>query len=166
MCPSSPTRLAWCALVIALLAPRALEARRAPPRPGPVEIQVMGGRGPGVTDALRARMREQVVRQVRVLSEARLLPSPYGYVVDGSIETVQIVERPDGVELTCRVRLILSGRRSGAMLLMTQGEASLRSARRSLKPAQREQLVHEVLEGAVRAASDELLQHYQAQRKS
>lgn len=94
---SPSTRLALCAttaLVIALLAPRALEARRAPLRPGPIEVQQMGGRGAGATDALRLRMREQVARHVRVLSEAHLLASPHGYVVDGSIESLQLVERP------------------------------------------------------------------------
>lgn len=63
------------------------------------------------------------------------------------------------------MRLILSGRRSGAMLAMTSGAATVRGGRR-LTPAQRERLVNEVLEGAVRAASDELVQHFQAQRKS
>jgi hypothetical protein len=158
------------ALALVLLAPRALEARRAPPRPGPIEVQQMGGRATtGVTDALRERMREQVARHVRALTEARLLSSPHGYLVDGSIQTVHVVERPDGLEVSCGVRLILSARRSGAMLVMTSGEATVRGGRRGSRAtsaALRERLVNEVLDGAVRAASDELLQHFQAQRKS
>jgi hypothetical protein len=115
-------------------------------------------------------MREQVARNVRALTEARLLTSPHGYVVDGSIDTMQIVERADGLEVTFGVRLILSARRSGAMLAMTSGEATLRARRQ--KPAARgrerelDHLLNEVLDGAVRAASDELLLHFQAQRKS
>jgi hypothetical protein len=148
-----------------LLAPRPLEARRAPTRPGPIEVQEMGGRAPAATEALRATMREQVAHHIHALADARLLTSPQGYVVDGSIDNLQIAERPDGLEVTCGVRLILSARRSGAMLAMTSGEASVR-ARRGQKPAARERLVNEVLDGAVRAASDELLLHFQARRKS
>jgi hypothetical protein len=152
-----------------LLAPLPLEARRAPTRPGPIEVQEMGGRAPGASEALRARMREQVARHVRALVEARLLTSPAGYVVDGSIDTLQVTERLDVLEVTCGVRLILSARRSGAMLAMTSGEASAR-ARRGQKPVARDReldrLIADVLDGAVRAASDELLLHFQARRKS
>jgi hypothetical protein len=164
----SPKRSVLCATILSIvvsMAPRALEARRAPTRPGPVEVQAMGGSAPGVTDALRAHMREQVARQVRALADARLLTSPQGYVVDGSIQTLQVVERADALDVSCGVRLILSARRSGAILVMTSGEASVR-ARRSARPALRERLLQEVLEGAVHAASDELLQHFQARRKS
>jgi hypothetical protein len=55
------------------------------------------------------------------------------------------------------------------MIAMTSGEASVRGARRGARTAAaglRERLVNEVLDGAVRAASDELIQHFQAQRKS
>ncbi|HTA18609.1 MAG TPA: hypothetical protein VK989_04920, partial [Polyangia bacterium] len=115
---------------------------------------------------LRARMRERVAHHLRALIDGHLLTAPQGYVVDGSIDTLTIVERPDGLEVSCAVRLILSARRSGAMLLMTTGQASLRSPRRAVGAAADGRLEVEVLDGAVRAASDELVQHFEARRKT
>lgn len=165
----SPTHLRLCAaagFVVTLFAPETPQARRAAPGPGPVQVQPMGARAPAATNAMRARMREDVARHLRTLTEARLLVSPQGYLVDGSIDTLEVVERPDAVEISCGVRLILSSRRSGAMLAMTSGRASFRNPRSALKPALRERLELEVLDGAVRAASEELVQHFEARRKS
>jgi hypothetical protein len=151
-----------------LFAPETPQARRAPRGPGPVVVQAMGARAPAATEAMRARMRDQVARNLRVLTEARLLSSPAGYVVDGSIDAFVVVDRTDNVEITCAVRLILSGRRSGAMVAMTSGQASYSDPdpRRPLKPALRERLETEVLDDAVRAASEELVQHFESRRKS
>ena len=40
---------------------------------------------------MRARMRELLARQLRVLTEARLLVAPTGYLVDGSIDSFTAV---------------------------------------------------------------------------
>ena len=89
-------------------------------------------------------------------------------VVDGSIDSFDVIERPRAVEVSCGVRLILSGRRSGAMVAMTSGHASYSDpdARRPLKGVQRDRVELEVLDEAVRAASEELVEHLQARRKS
>jgi hypothetical protein len=175
-----PRQLAF-AFALAALAPsaagaRATTARRGAARPAQVrarvavapalEVEEMGARAPTATDALRARMRERVAHHLRALTESRLLTAPQGYVVDGSIDTLTIVARPDGLEVSCAVRLILSARRSGAMLLMTTGQATLKSPRRAVGVTGDERLELEVLDGAVRAASDELVQHFEARRKT
>ena len=165
----SPTHLRLCVIasfVMTLLAPESPQAR--PPRPGAFEVQPIGARASAATDVMRARMRVEVARHLRVLTDAQLLTSPAGYVVDGSIDTFDVVERPRAVEISCGVRLILSGRRSGAMVAMTSGQASYSDPdpRHPLKPALRSQLELEVLDEAVRAASEELVEHLQARRKS
>jgi hypothetical protein len=175
-----PRQLAF-AFALAALAPgsagaRPATARRASPRPAQVrarppaapvvEVEQMGARAASATDALRVRMRERVAHHLRLLTEDRLLTAPQGYVVDGGIDTLTIVERPDGVEVSCAVRLVLSARRSGAMLLMTTGQASLKGPRRAVAGAPDERLELEVLDGAVRAASEELVQHFEARRKT
>jgi hypothetical protein len=124
-----------------------------------LEVQTMGARATAATDAMRARMREHVARQLRVLVEGRVLNSPHGYLVDGSIDTLEIVTSADALEISCSVRLILSARRSGAMLAMTTGQATFKSARRSRPPAEAH-LELEVLDSAVRAAGDELISHF------
>ncbi len=131
-----------------------------------LEVEEMGARAATATDALRARMRERVAHHLRALIDGHLLTAPQGYVVDGSIDTLTIVEHPDGIEVSCAVRLILSARRSGAMLLMTTGQASLKSPRHSVGAAADGRLELEVLDGAVRAASEELVQHFEARRKT
>jgi hypothetical protein len=119
----------------------------------------MGARAAAATDAMRARMREHVARQLRVLVEGRVLNSPRGYLVDGSIDALEIVTSADALEISCSVRLILSARQSGAMLAMTTGQATFKSARRSRPPAETH-LELEVLDSAVRAAGDELISHF------
>ena len=128
----------------------------------------MGARAPAATAAMKEHMRVEVARHLRVLTDQRLLSSPAGYVVDGSIDAFVVVDRPDNVEITCGVRLILSGRRTGAMVAMTSGQATYSDPgpRRPLKPALRERIVTEVLDDAVRAASEELVQHFESRRKS
>jgi hypothetical protein len=178
-----PRQLAF-AFALAALAPgsagaRPTMARRTAARPAQVrarapvapvapalEVEEMGARAAAATDALRARMRERVAHHLRALIDGHLLTAPQGYVVDGSIDTLTIVERPDGLEVSCAVRLILSARRSGAMLLMTTGQASLSSPRHAAGSAADGRFELEVLDGAVRAASDELVQHFEARRKT
>ena len=175
-----PRQLAF-AFALAALAPgsagaRPATARRAAARPAQVrarapvapalEVEEMGARAASATDALRAHMRERVAHHLRALIDGHLLTAPQGYVVDGSIDMLAMVERPDGLEVSCAVRLILSARRSGAMLLMTTGQASLRSSRHAVGSAADGRVELEVLDGAVRAASDELVQHFEARRKT
>jgi hypothetical protein len=171
-----PRQLAF-AFALAALAPgsagarpttarRAAQVRARAPLAPALEVEEMGARAATATDALRARMRERVAHHLRALTEGRLLTAPQGYIVDGSIDTLTIVERPDGLEVSCAVRLILSARRSGAMLLMTTGQASLKSPRHAVSGATDGRLELEVLDGAVRAASDELVQHFEARRKT
>jgi hypothetical protein len=131
-----------------------------------IDVEEIGAHAAAATDAMRARVREHVARQLRVLVDGRLLTAARGYVVDGSIETLELVERPDGLELACTVRLILSARRSGAMVAMATGQATLKNGRHPLKAGQQGHLELEVLDGAVRAASDELVQHFESHRKS
>lgn len=125
-----------------------------------IEVQPMGARAAAATDAMRARMREHVARQLHVLVEGRLLTAPRGYLVDGSIDALDVHVDADALEISCSVRLILSARRSGAMLAMTTGQATVTNARRMLKPAVETRLELEVLDDAVRAASDELISHF------
>jgi hypothetical protein len=141
-------------------------ARRAPAAAPPVEVKAMGARALAATDAMRARMRDEVTRRLRELAERRVQTSPYGYLVDGSIDALDVVQKPDALEISCSVRLILSARRSGAILLMTTGQAMLKDARRAPKPATLTRLELDALDGAVRAASDELVQHLETRRKS
>jgi hypothetical protein len=135
----------------------AAEVRRRAPT---LDVQAMGATAAAVTDTMRARMREHVARQLRPLVDGRLLTSSRGYLVDGSIDELEVVVNAGGVEISCSVRLILSARRSGAMLLMTNGQATFKNARRGLKPAAEYRLELEVLDEAVRAASDELVSHF------
>ena len=169
-------------LLAILLAARGAQARPHAPRRRAdasrsraasvtLDVEAIGARAAGATDAMRARVRDHVAHHLRVLTEARLLASPRGYVVDGSIEALAVVDRPDGVEISGVVRLILSARASGAMLAMSTGQATLRQAApknggRPLPAAQAERFELEVLDGAVRAASDELVQHFELRRKS
>jgi hypothetical protein len=173
--PHLPRVLASALVLVALLLPAGpAGARRsadraergAAPEPPTLVVQPMGARAPAATDVLRARMREHVARQLRPLIDGRVLTSPQGYVVDGSIDTLDIVARADGLEISCSVRLILSARRSGAMLAMTTGQAMLKDGRRARGAAAEARLAVEVLDGAVRAASEELLEHFEARRKT
>jgi hypothetical protein len=133
---------------------------RAPATTVPsLEVQTMGARAAAATDAMRARMREHVARQLRVLVKGRVLNSPHGYLVDGSIDALEIVTSGDALEISCSVRLILSARQSGTMLAMTTGQATFKSARRPRPPAGAH-LELEVLDNAVRAAGDELISHF------
>ena len=127
-----------------------------------LDVQPMGARAVAATDGMRARMREHVAQQLRVLVEGRLLTAHRGYLVDGSIDTldVHVDVGADALEISCSVRLILSARRSGAMLAMTTGQATVTNARRILKPAAETRLELEALDGAVRAAGDELISHF------
>src|SRR5262249_12818897 len=113
---------------------------------------------------------DAVERQLRVLTETHVLASPQGYLVDGSIDALDVVVHPDLLEITCSVRLILSARRSGAMLAMTSGQATVQHQRRNPRAAATLALLPpmqlEALDGAVRAASDELIQHFEQHRKS
>jgi hypothetical protein len=158
-----------CALALgAVVLPSGGASARRPARdaaavraPAPtLDVQAMGATAAAVTDAMRARMREHVARQLRPLVDGRLLTSTRGYLVDGSIDKLEVVVSADGLEISCSVRLILSARRSGAMLLMTNGQATFKNARRGLKPAAQYRLELEVLDDAVRAASDELVGHF------
>jgi hypothetical protein len=166
-----PARLTFILIAVLALgaAPvkaRSAAARRAPVPAPTVEIKPMGARASGATDVMRARMRDEVTRRLRELGDRRLLTSPYGYLVDGSIDTFSVVQKPDGIEVACSVRLILSARRSGALLVMTTGQALLKDPHRAPKPATLARLELETLDGAVRAASDELTQHLETRRKS
>jgi hypothetical protein len=133
-----------------------------------LDVQPMGARAGAATGAMRARMREHVARNLRVLVDGRVLTSPHGYLVDGSIDTLDVYVdvAADTLQISCSVRLILSARRSGAMLAMTTGQATLKNARRARGPAAEARLELEVLDGAVRAASDELVEHFEARRKT
>jgi hypothetical protein len=143
------------------------QAREQAPEQAPeIDVEEIGAHAAAATDAMRARVREHVARQLRVLVDGRLLTAARGYVVDGSIDTLELVERPDGLELACTVRLILSARRSGAMVAMATGQATLKNGRHPLEAGQQGHLELEVLDGAVRAASDELVQHFESHRKS
>jgi hypothetical protein len=146
------------------------QARRTIRTVVPLEVQPIGALAPQATEALRERMHDLVVRQLRVLTETHVLTSPHGYVIDGSIDAIDVTIRPDMVEISCSVRLILSGRRSGAMMAMTTGQATVTNPRRSPRPATILALLPamqlEALDGAVRAASEELIGHFEARRKS
>jgi len=139
-----------------------------------LEVRAIGARAVAATDALRARVRDRVARHLRVLTEGRLLSSPRGYVVDGSIDTLDVVDGPDGLKISCVVRLIVSARGSDAMLAFATGEATLKqpasgNAHRqaaTAPPESIERLAGETLDGAVRASCDELVQHFESRRKS
>jgi hypothetical protein len=153
------------------LAPMPAAARRAarPPRAPEIDVRSIGARAAAATDAMKARVQERVARQLRVLTDLRLLTSPGGYLVDGSIDTFETVALGDVLEISCSVRLIVSARGSGAMLAMTTGQAALKDARRPVKPAAQARLeldVLQVLDAATRAAADELISHFEARRKS
>jgi hypothetical protein len=173
--PASLLLATWLATGGAVAHPRHARARGGRVA-AVIDVQDIGARAPAATDAMRARVRERVARHLRALTDEHLLTSPRGYVVDGSIESLVVVDRPDGVEISCAVRLILSARGSDAMLALSTGEATLRQPRGARRPPApagapetsrpEERLELEALDGAVRAASDELVQRFESRRKS
>jgi hypothetical protein len=160
--------IAWmaCALAPGAAASPRAAARPTAPRPPRMEVQPIGARAASATDELRERVRDHVARQLRVLAEARLLAAPAGYLVDGSIDALEIVARGDTLDLSCSVRLVVSARASGAMIAMTTGQAAIKNVRRGGRPGAEARLTLDVLDGATRAATEELIAHFEARRKS
>jgi hypothetical protein len=154
--------------------PHAARAQRAPhAQPSQpsgafsLDVQPIAAGAALATPAMRARMRELLARQLRVLTEARLLLAPAGYLVDGSIDSFIVTSKPDMLEISCSVKLILSARRSGAILMLASGQATMKNpSRRQVRPAQQTRLENETLDSAAHAAGEELIQHFEAHRKS
>ncbi|HVZ74567.1 MAG TPA: hypothetical protein VHJ20_19430 [Polyangia bacterium] len=131
-----------------------------------IDVAPIGARATAATPELRARVRDLVAARVRALAATHVLFSPSGYVVDGSVDELTITSREGAPEISCGVRLILSGRASGAMIAMTTGQAAFRGGRRALDARAQARLVLDVLDDATRAALDELEAHFSARRKS
>jgi hypothetical protein len=131
--------------------------RRARPA---FEVKAMGDRSHHAGAALRQHMRDVVTNELRPVGDIALTDeTPSSFVIDGVIKDLSFAMRPDRVEVTCAVQLVVSKQPSGGVFLLTSGEAVVQKPRRQFRLQHRTHMEIEALENAVRGASEDLRRH-------
>ena len=132
-----------------------------PRRPRPAfEVKAMGDRSHHAGPALRQRMREVLTNELRPVGDLALTDEvPSIFVIDGVIKNLSFEMRPDRVEVTCSVQLVVSKQPTGGVFLLTSGEAIVQKPRRQYRARHRPGMEVEALENAVRGASEDLRRH-------
>ena len=134
------------------------EAQQRARRPA-FEVKTMGDRTHKATPALRGHMRDVLSKQLRAVGDVAGEGQSAGFVVDGSIKDLSMVTRPDLVEVSCAVQLVVSHNPGGGVFLLTSGEAVVQRPRHAWNPQQRARMEMEAVENAVRGASEGLVQN-------
>lgn len=127
------------------------------------EVKPMGDRSHHASAALRSHMRDFLLAQLRPFGDVSPPEHQGSYAIDGVIKELGTGTRGGDVEVTCAVQLVVSRQPGGGVFLLTSGEATVQKPRRQWKPHHRATAELEALENAVRAASDDLVRHLEAQ---
>ena len=133
--------------------------RRARPA---FEVKAMGDRSHRAGPALREHMREVLTNELRPVGDVAASGSEAaarGFIIDGVIKEMSFAMRPDRVEVTCAVQLVISKQPTGGVYLLTSGEAVVQKPRRQFRSQHRSHMEVEALENAVRGASEDLRRH-------
>jgi hypothetical protein len=147
-----------------LVPPAATLARPAHRARPAFEVKAMGDRSHHAGAALREHMREVLTNELRPVGDvSRTEMTPNSFVIDGVIKDLSFAMRPDRVEVTCAVQLVISKQPTGGVFLLTSGEAVVQKPRRQFRSQHRPHMEVEALENAVRGASEDLRRHLAAQ---
>jgi len=121
------------------------------------EVKAMGDQSQHAGEALRSHMRDFMLAQLRPFGDVTPAEHEGMYAVDGVIKTLSTDTRNGDVEVSCAVQLVLSRQPGGGVFLLTSGEATVQRPRRQFKTQQKSGMEVEALEGALRSASEDLL---------
>ena len=142
------------------LAPPGVDARTGRRARPSFEVKAMGDRSHHAGPALREHMREVLTNELLPVGDlASGADAPRAFVIDGVIKDLSFAVRPDRVEVTCAVQLVVSKQPSGGVFLLTSGEAVVQKPRRQFRSKHRSYMEVEALENAVRGASQDLRRH-------
>jgi len=127
---------------------------------GAVTIQVkpMGDKTHKASVHLREHMRRFVAREVESFRGS----AAHGFAIDGAIRVLDLTTKGPLVSVTCGVELILSAGSSGAIIVMSTGEATVERRVATFRSGMQTDMEQEALAHAVRGATDELRQHLAA----
>jgi len=125
------------------------------------EVKAMGDRSHRAGPALREHMREVLTNELRPVGDVSsgTEAAARGFIIDGVIKDLSFAMRPDRVEVTCAVQLVISKQPTGGVFLLTSGEAVVQKPRRQFRSQHRSHMEVEALENAVRGASEDLRRH-------
>jgi hypothetical protein len=125
------------------------------------EVKAMGDRSHHAGPALREHMREVLTNELRPVGDVATGTEAggRGFIIDGVIKDLSFAMRPDRVEVTCAVQLVISKQPTGGVFLLTSGEAVVQKPRRQFRSRHRPHMEVEALENAVRGASEDLRRH-------
>jgi hypothetical protein len=124
------------------------------------DVKPMGDHSHHAGAALRAQMRALVTAELRPFGDiGGSADATRGFVIDGVIKDLSFAMRPDLVQVTCAVQLVVSTQPTGGIFLLTSGEAVVQKPRRQFKSRHRPHMEAEALENAVHGASEDLRRH-------
>jgi hypothetical protein len=138
-----------------------------PARSGPMAIAVgrMGDRTGLASRAFREHMRFKVIGELQKEPNIRVADASEAdlmFMVDGTIQKLDLATGPTDVETTCAVELIVS-RPPRGLVLVASGEAIVQKPRAQYKAHQRSRMESEALEHAVQSAHLNLLRFLETQ---
>jgi HEAT repeats len=136
--------------------------RRRPARKMSFEVKGVGDRSQRAGPALRSHMRDFLIDQLRPFGDVSPHEHQGDYAVDGVIKDLSVTTREGDVEVSCAVQLMVSRQPAGGVFLLTSGEATVQKPKRQWKPQQTPGMQLEALEGAVRAATEDIVRHLSA----
>jgi len=125
---------------------------------GTIQVKPMGDKTHKASVHLREHMRRFVAREV----ESFRGRAARGFAIDGAIRVLDLTTRGPLVSVTCGVELILSAGSSGAIIVMSTGEATVERRVATFRSGMQTDMEQEALAHAVRGATDELRQHLAA----
>ena len=125
---------------------------------GTIQVKPMGDKTHKASVHLREHMRRSVAREV----EGFRGRAAHNFAIDGAIRVLDLTTRGPLVSVTCGVELILSSGSSGAIIVMSTGEATVERRVATFRPGMQTDMEQEALAHAVRGATDELRQHLAA----
>jgi hypothetical protein len=128
------------------------------PGAGTIQVKPMGDKTHKASVHLREHMRRFVAREV----ESFRGRASHGFAIDGAIRVLDLTTKGPLVSVTCGVELILSAGSSGAIIVMSTGEATVERRVATFRSGMQTDMEQEALAHAVRGATDELRQHLAA----
>ena len=136
----------------------AVGAGAAPVGAGTIQVKPMGDKTHKASVHLRENMRRFVARDL----ESFRGRAAHGFAIDGAIRALDLTTKGPLVSVTCGVELILSTGASGAIIVMSTGEATVERRVATFHSGMQTDMEREALAHAVRGATDELRQHLAA----
>ena len=136
----------------------AVGAGASPVGAGTIQVKPMGDKTHKASVHLRENMRRFVARDL----ESFRGRAAHGFAIDGAIRALDLTTKGPLVSVTCGVELILSTGASGAIILMSTGEATVERRVATFHSGMQTDMEREALAHAVRGATDKLRQHLAA----